>query len=145
MSNFNKADDGNMVIGAYNMTNLPDIAAAKFFQASELGYVDIYATDRKIYAYDYQGTNTAKVVFDALPANETITAMKLYKPRPNFNLSAVEGRLLYIATWDGTQGRLYEMAFNGVSGDITATPKNIFTGFGKIYDVSAKNRGSGTY
>ncbi|UYQ95841.1 PKD-like family lipoprotein [Chitinophaga horti] len=143
--NFNKADDGNMAVAAYNMTNLPEIAAAKYFQASELGYVDFYATDRKVYAYDYFGANTSKVVFDGLPAGETITCMKIYKPRPNFSVTTAEGRLLYIATWDGTQGRVYEFALNGVSGDVTLPAKNVSTGYGQVYDITAKNRGSGAY
>lgn len=145
VSNFNKTDDGNLVIGAYNMTNLPEITSAKFFQASELGYVDFYATDRKIYSYDYQGTNTATLVYDALPAGETITCMKIYKPRPNFNLTAAEGRLLYVATWNGTQGKVYEFALNGISGQVTSPARNVFDGFGKIADLSAKARGAGTY
>lgn len=145
VANFNKSDDGNLTIGAYSMTGLPDIANARFFQASELGYVDLYATDRKIYAYDYQGTNTATLVFDALPAGEAITAMRIYKPRPNYNLSTVEGRLLHVATWNGTEGKLYEFALNGISGQVTTPALNIFDGFGKIYDISAKARGAGTY
>lgn len=145
VSNFNKSDDGNMVIGAYDMTSLPEIASARFFQSSELGYVDFYATDRRIYAYDYQGANTATLAYDALPAGETITAMKIYKPRPNFNLAAVEGRLLYVATWDGTQGRVYEFALNGISGQITTPARSVFNGFGKISSLEAKARGAGTY
>lgn len=145
VSNFNKSDDGNLVIGSYNMTALPEIGMAKFFQASELGYIDLYATERKIYAYDYQGSNTATLVYDGLPAGETITCMKIYKPRPNFNLSTVEGRLLYVATWNGTEGKVYEFALNGISGQITTPARNVFDGFGKIADISAKARGAGTY
>jgi hypothetical protein len=145
VANFNKSDDGNLVIGAYDMSNLPDVANAKFFQSSELGYVDFYATGRSIYSYDYQGTNTATLVFDALPAGETITCMKIYKPRPNSNLSTVEGRLLYVATWNGTEGKVYEFALNGISGQITTPALNVFDGFGKITDLSAKARGAGTY
>jgi hypothetical protein len=145
VANFNKSDDGNMVIGAYDMSSLPEIAAAKYFQSSELGYVDLYATDRKIYSYDYQGTNTATLMYDGLPANETITCMKIYKPRPNFNLSTVDGRILYVATWNGTEGKVYEFLFNGISGQVTTPAQNIFTGFGKVASISSKARGSGTY
>jgi hypothetical protein len=143
--NFNKSDDGNMAISASNMSALPEINTAVFFQSSELGYVDFYATDRHIYAYDYQGTNTATLAFDGFPAGETITALKIYKPKPNFNLTAVDGTLLYVGTWDGTQGKLYEFALNGISGQISATPLQTFEGLGKISDISAKARGAGTY
>lgn len=145
ISNFNKSDDGNMAVSASEMTNLPEIASAKFFQASELGYIDFYATDRKVYAYNYQGANTAAVAMDNLPAGETITCMKIYKPRPNANVSAVDGTLLYIATWNGTQGKVYEYKINGNTGQITTPAAQVFDGFGKVSDITAKGRGNGTY
>ena len=145
ISNFNKADDGTLAIAAYDMTNLPEIASAKFFQTSELGYVDFYATERKVYTYTYQNANAATVAIDNLPAGETITCMKLYKPRPNSNLTAVEGTLLYVATWNGTQGKVYEYKVNGNSGQITTPAAQVFDGFGKITDISAKARGIGLY
>ncbi|WEK35631.1 MAG: PKD-like family lipoprotein [Candidatus Pseudobacter hemicellulosilyticus] len=143
--NFNKADDSAMAVMKKDMSALPEIGNALFFQASEQGYIDLYATDRKIYAYDYQGTNTASVVYDGLPAGETITKMKIYKPRPADNLSAVTGRLLYVATWNGTEGKLYEFSLNPLSGQVGTTPLNTYTGFGKIVDMNAKARGAGTY
>lgn len=143
--NFNKLDDGTLAVAAKDMSALPEIGAARFFQASELGYTDLYATDRTIYNYDYQGTNTASVAFDGFPSDETITCMKIYKPRPNANLTDVDGTLLYVGTWNGTSGKLYEFAFNAISGQITATPLNVFEGLGKISSVSAKARANGTY
>jgi len=143
--NFNTADNGKLAISANDMSTLPDIGTAKFFQASEQGYVDLYATDRKIYAYNYQGTNTATLAFDGLPAGETITCMKIYKPNPNYNLSTVTGWILYVGTWDGQKGKVYELQLNALSGQINATPLNVFEGFGKVADISSKSRGSGTY
>lgn len=145
VSNFNKADDGALAIGAYNMTNLPEIAAAKFFQTSELGIIDFYATERRVYAYNYEGTNAATLMLDGFAAGETITCMKVFKPRPNFNLTAADGALIYIATWDGTQGRVYEYKVNGNNGQITSPAAQVFDGFGKVTDITAKGRGSGTY
>lgn len=143
--NFNTSDNGNLAISASNMSALPDISAAKFFQSSEQGYVDLYATDRKIYTYDYQGTNTATLAFDGFPAGETITCMKIYKPNPGFNLTDVQGRILYVGTWDGQQGKVYEFQLNAISGQITSTPLNVFDGFGRVADINAKARGAGTY
>lgn len=143
--NFNKSDDGAMAISARNMSALPEIGAAKFFQSSEQGYTDLYATERTIYAYDYQGSNTAAIAFNTFPAGETITCLKIYKPRPNFNLNAADGAILYVGTWNGTQGKVYELRLNGISGQISATPLQVFEGLGKIIDISAKARGNGTY
>ncbi|RXK83616.1 PKD-like family lipoprotein [Filimonas effusa] len=145
ISNFNKTDDGTLAIAAYDMTNLPEIASAKYFQTSELGYIDFYATDRKVYAYNYQGSNTATLALDNIPSGETITCMRLFKPRPNYNLTTSDGAVLYIATWNGTQGKVYEYMVNGNSGQITTPAAQVFEGFDKVADISAKGRGSGTY
>ncbi|SDH57835.1 PKD-like family lipoprotein [Chitinophaga filiformis] len=143
--NFNTTDNGTLAISANDMSMLPEISTAKFFQASEQGYVDLYATDRKIYAYNYQGTNTATLAFDGLPAGETITCMKIYKPNPNYNLTTVTGWILYVGTWDGQKGKVYELQLNALSGQINTTPLNVFEGFGKVADINAKARGAGTY
>lgn len=143
VTNFNKADDGLMAVGRYDMTALPEIANATMYQSIELGSAAYYATAHDIYLYDYAGTNTAKKAF-SVPAAETITSMKIFKPKPNFNLSTTDGRLLYLGTWDGTVGRVYELRINAVSGEIEQTVLNKFEGFGKVVDITAKARGAGT-
>ena len=143
VSNFNKSDDGLMAVARYEMTALPDIASATIFQSSEYGYAAFYATSKDIYLYDYAGTNTAKKAF-SVPANETITSMKIFKPKPTFNLTATDGRLLYVGTWDGAIGRVYELSINAVSGEIDPAILNKFEGFGKVVDITAKARGAGT-
>lgn len=145
IANFASFDNGQLAIGRYNMSALPEISSAKFFQSSELGYVDWYATEDKIYAYDFQTTNTAKVVFNGFSAGEKITSMKIYKPRPNANLNAVEGTLMYVATWNGTEGKVYEFAINGLSGEITPAPLNTYSGLRKVADMAPKARGNGIY
>ncbi|MEJ2881786.1 PKD-like family lipoprotein [Pedobacter sp. GR22-6] len=143
VTNFNKADDGLMAVARYDMTALPDVTNATIFRSSEYGYAAFYATAHDVYLYDYAGTNTAKKAF-SVPAAETITSMKIFKPKPNFNLSATDGRLLYIGTWDGAVGRVYELRINAVSGEVEPTVLNKFEGFGRIVDITAKGRGAGT-
>lgn len=140
--NFNKADDGMQAVAAYDMSSLPDILNAKFYQSGEMGYVVYYATEEKIYLYDYFGANTATAAF-TVPAGEKITSMKIFKPKPNFSLTDTEGRLMYIATWDGTTGRVYELAINPTSGQINQTPLNKFEGMGKVVDMAPKSKGAG--
>lgn len=140
--NFNKADDGAQGVAAYNMSSLPDIQNAKFFQSGELGYVVYYASEDKIYLYDYFGTNTARVAF-SVPAGEKITSMKIFKPKPNVNLTTTDNRLMYLATWDGSRGRVYELGLNPISGEITQAPLEKFEGLGKVVDMSPKVRGTG--
>ncbi|TCD00731.1 hypothetical protein EZ449_19715 [Pedobacter frigidisoli] len=143
------ADAGRLAVATYDMTALPEITQAKFFQVGELGNVALYATDKNVYRFDYSGTRTATVAFNGLPAAETITCMRIFKPVLNPNAPKTEFTLtnsavVYVATWDGTQGRLYELAINVASGVISPTPLKVYTGFGKISDMTAKFRGTGT-
>ncbi|MHA4893563.1 PKD-like family lipoprotein [Pedobacter sp. PWIIR3] len=139
--NFNKTDDGALGLAKYDMSNLPDVVNAKLFAASEFGFAAFYTTDHDLYLYDYTGTNTAKKAF-SFPAAEQITAIKIYKPRPNFNLTASDGRILHVATWDGTVGRLYELAIDPTSGAVNQTVLKKYEGFGKIATMLPKARGN---
>ncbi|WP_207424349.1 PKD-like family lipoprotein [Desertivirga brevis] len=142
ITNFNKTDDGLMAVSKIDMTSLPEIAAARYFQSSEFGYASFYATERSVYLYDYLGSNTASRVLN-YSAQETITSMKIFKPRPTFNLTTTDGRFLYVATWDGTIGRLYEYSINPTSGQVTTTPTHTYTIQGKVVDMCPKARGAG--
>lgn len=70
------------------------------------------------------------------PSGEEITSIRIYKPTL---LSAVNERLLYIATWNGTRERCTSSGFNPASGRLTSqTPLNTFEGFGKVADMNIK-------
>lgn len=143
-----KPDAGNVALAAYDMTALPEISSAKLFQVGSLGNVALYATDRTVYRYDYTGSKLATVAFNGISAGETITKMKIFKPQLDMAGSSAEfttsdNAILYVATWDGTQGKLYELSINVASGAINPTPLKTYTGFGKIKDMVAKFRGTG--
>jgi hypothetical protein len=140
--NFSKSDDGLLAVASYNMSSLPDVANAILYQGNKNSNSCYYATPTKIYRYDYVSTNTASMAFE-VPAGETITAMKVYKPTPNFNLTAADGRLLYVGTWNGTQGKLYELSIDPTTAAVNTTPLNVFDGFGKIISINPKPRGAG--
>lgn len=140
--NFAKSDDGLLGVASYNMSNLPDVTNAIFYQGNKNSNSCYYATSTKIYRYDYISTNTATAAFE-VPAGETITAMKVYKPTPNFNLTAADGRILYVGTWNGTQGKLYELSIDPTTAAINTVPLNVFEGFGKITSINPKPRGAG--
>ena len=131
-----RSDATNVPLGIKNMSALPEIASAKFFEIGTLGEVLIYASDRNVYLYDYGEANTAIKISPDFPSGEEITSIRIYKPTL---LSAVNERLLYIATWNGTQGKVYEFGFNPASGRLTSqTPLNTFEGGGKVADMNIK-------
>ncbi len=145
IANFNIAMNSNLAVAMYNMTNLPEIISAKFYSTGNRGNVLLYATNKDIYTYDYSGSNTATKINNQFPANEEITCMKIYKPGTGNNLSNANGAILYVATWNGTEGKLYEFSMNEANGYLRSKePLNVFNGFGKIMDMNHKLEGTGT-
>lgn len=146
--NLTKTDNGDLAEAAYNMTAMPDIQNAIQFQVGDVGNVALYATDRKIYRFDYSGSGNSSLAFDGLPAGETITCLRIFRPRLNINslsaeFAATNNAVVYVATWDGNQGKLYEMAMNPASGVINPVPLKTYDGFGKIKEMIVKFRGTG--
>lgn len=147
--NVTKADDGNLPVASYDMTGLPEISHARYFDIGTVGNVALYATEKAIYRYDYSGTNMAYKQYDGFELNETITGMQLFKGKINSNVAVgdfanTNNTVLFVATWNGTEGKLYEFAINPASGVVNPAPVNTYTGFGKITAMAFKFRGTGT-
>ncbi|MDE5611677.1 MAG: hypothetical protein K2I90_06625, partial [Odoribacter sp.] len=146
LADFNKAMDNSMAVSKYEMTALPDITEARFYSTGSQGAVFLYATEKDIYTFEYDGSKTAIKINNPFGANEVITAMKVYKPYATTNrLNEADGRLLYVATWDGTEGRLYEFSLNEANGWLRdKKPLEVFDGMGRIVDFCVKVQGTGT-
>lgn len=145
VADFNKAMSSNMAVAKYNMSSLTDIGNAKYYSTGNRGQVLLYATNKDIYTYDYIGSNSATKINDPFPSNEEITCMKIYKPGTGNNLGDANGAILYVATWNGSEGKLYEFSLNEANGYLrNKTALNVFAGFGKIMDMSYKVEGTGT-
>lgn len=137
VTNFNNFfDDGQLAIDRYEMTNLPEIEQAQFYQVSGLASFAYYATNDNIYHYAYN-TGNANVAFN-IPSGEEITCLRLYKPRPRSGLFDREERMLYVATWNGSMGKVYELAINETSGVIDPSPQYVFEIEGKVVDMATK-------
>lgn len=146
----------NLARALYDMSTLPEIDNAKYYACGTRGNYFYYATDRNIYNYSYAGSKQAVLTNDPFPENEKITSIKLYNPGNDFiPLSEVTGTIMYVSTWNGSEGKLYEFAINSSTGAFNnkkeidgivnkKAPLNIFTGFGKITDMCPKVEGSGT-
>ncbi|MDR1415403.1 MAG: redoxin domain-containing protein [Odoribacteraceae bacterium] len=149
--------------GKHDMSALPGIANAVAFDIGTKGHFLLYATGRDIYACDYSGSDpdpaartypvTATRINDDFPAGEQITGMKIYRfdggiysqggggtSDPSYiYYAAMNGGLLYVSTWDGTRGHLYEFALSPVDGRLVSkTPLNRFDDFGRIVDLAVK-------
>lgn len=144
-----RADDGDLAVASYDMSNLPEIAQAKYFDVGTIGNVALYATDKKVYRYDYSGTNDAYVQLDGFAGNENITGIRLFKATLNSNNNVADfnntnNTVLFVSTWNGSEGKVYEYSINAASGVINPTPVKTYTGFGRVADMMFKFRGPGT-
>lgn len=130
-------DGGDLAVGMYDMAALPEIEQAKYYQVSGFGGFAYYATRDKVYNYAYRNANTASVAFQ-VPAGEEITCMRFYKPIPNIRVTDKEERVLYVATWNGTAGKVYELSLNETSGVISSNPVSTFEVGGRVVDMAAR-------
>ncbi len=167
-TNFNKASliynsDGtttenegvySLAVNIYDLSVLPEIYEAKYYACGPMGNFFLYASEKNIYTYSYASSNkVATQINDAFPEDEVITGMKIYDTGRFSPLSDVRATLLYVSTWNGTEGKLYEFKINRASGRLnnkeeidgvvnTNAPTHVFTGFGKIVDMCVKIEGT---
>ena len=126
---------------------------ARFFECGRFAVnTFMYATTRNIYTYDFNAKR-AILLNDPFPEREEITAMHIYNVEYyTVNLQNVSGTLLYVATWNGTEGKVYEFPINrttlrfnnrdNADGNLKA-PYNVFSGFSKVVDMCVKPQGRG--
>lgn len=142
----------NLARTIYDMSALPEIYDARFYASGTRGYYFYYATERNIYAFSYAGSKQAVLVNDPFPEDEKITNLKIYNTGSWSALRDVSGTIMYVSTWNGKEGKLYEFAINTSSGAFynlneingvvnRKAPLNVFDNFGKIVDMSVKIEG----
>ncbi len=143
----------NLAVNTYDLSELPEIYDAKHYACGPLGNFFLYASDNNIYTYSYAASKkVATLINDPFPEGEVITSMKIYNTDWFYPLDDVNATLLYVATWNGTEGKLYEFKINRASGRLnnkeeidgvinTKLPTSVFTGFGRIEDMCVKLEG----
>jgi hypothetical protein len=87
-----------------------------------------YSVDNKIYKYETSSNTTATGY--SFGSGETVTQMKFQR------IAKAGVPLLVVATWNGTEGKLYHFPVD-VSGNISTYSK-VYTGFAKIKDFGYK-------
>lgn len=119
-----------LALAKHDLSGLTEINDAKLFMFGTRGDVMFYATPSGVYSYVFGGSVT-----NILPlSGEEIVSMKLYTHSANEDYS---GRMLFVATYDGAQGKVYKIKFNELNGQVEGDIDN-FSGFGKIIDMINK-------
>ncbi|MBQ9362102.1 MAG: hypothetical protein IJT97_01645 [Bacteroidaceae bacterium] len=140
----------NIAIAKYSLSSVTEGDDAKYFDLNRYANTMLYASSRNIYVYDF-ASKKATLINDEFPEDEEITAIRIYNVEHyTANLTDISGTLLYVATWDGTEGKIYEFPLNrttnrlnnrtAASGNLKE-PYEVFTGFAKVVDMCVKPQG----
>lgn len=127
-ADFRKAETP-LVLAKYDLETLENINKAEKFVFGNRGDIMFYAAESQVYVWPFGGE--AKAI---LPAGSgKVVSMKLYT---HSNNEEYTGRILFVATYDGNEGKVYKITFNELNGAILDTQE--FKGFGKIVDMIIK-------
>ncbi len=120
------------------MEGCADISEHTLYAFGTRGEVCYYASDNKIYLYDYKNSNTASTdggyIFGT---TEKVVVMKVYKDPADQDR---DSKLLLVATNDVEtgEGRVYILEVNEHTGIINKSTVEMFDGFGIIKDLCFK-------
>lgn len=124
--------------GKYELVDCPDFEKARFFGASALRTFLIYATDSKLYTYDFQ-SNKSKLIKDF--GSHEITSM-YYDV-----IMEIRSDCFYVASYDpslpaSVGGTLTKFKVNNDPNDISIEeiPESTWTGLCKIKSIQYKRR-----
>lgn len=121
-----------VALAKVNLGQLTDISLANHYAFGIRGDFMFYATDTKIYTWRYGKEEATE--FMTVGTGEKITQVKLYvNPADN----SLTGKLLFVATQKGNEGKVYKALFNEMSGILQGKPLE-YSGFGVIKDMYYK-------
>ncbi|SMC38586.1 PKD-like family lipoprotein [Pedobacter africanus] len=143
VSNFTTAAANQIASGKYNITGIPIATPVRTLAAAFGGNYTLMGTANAVYLHRYMQGGAATVEWNA-PVNEEVTCVRLQKfyynaavtslllPRPN--------TVVYIGTWNGSTktGKVYAYGIDPTSGTISKSTERVYTGFGKITDMTYK-------
>lgn len=136
---FNFIASPNIGVGKYAADNCPELQDARYYAVGSLGPIFLYATDRNIYRYDYNGTNTGEKIYTLVEPDEKITGMKIFKPCIDRFIPShpYNNKVLIFSTYDANkkEGKVYMYYINEVNGTIDISSEKVFEGFGEILDM----------
>ena len=121
-----------VAVACENLGNLTDMSEAKQFVFGIRGNVLFYATDTKVYAWRNGKEEATECM--TVGAGERISQIKISN-NPSENV--MTGKVLFVATQKGDEGKVYKAVFNEMSGLLLEEPLE-YTGFKLIRDMFYK-------
>ncbi len=138
--------DGNpsgcQLMADFNMTSAPEFAASKYYDFSQVSPLFYYTSATSLYVCPFDLDSSTPAIPSApswtCPAGEEITYFKLFTNAGIGLSESAANKLLLVATWNGSEGKVYILKTDMASGVIDATPVNTFGGFGRIGSMTFK-------
>lgn len=121
-----------VAIACEDLSGLADMSEAKQFAFGIRGNILFYATDTKVYVWRYGKEESTECM--TVGAGEKITQIKIYN---NSSDNTMTGKVLFVATQKGNEGKVYKVVFNEMNGILQDSPVE-YTGFGIIKDMLYK-------
>lgn len=143
VSNFTNAVANQVAIGKYPLSGIPLTTPIRTLNSAFGGNYTLVGTDKIVYLHRYQQSSTAIAEWDA-PVNEDVTCVRLqkfyYNPAVTSLLLPRPNTAVYIATWNATTkiGKVYAYEIDQTSGSINKSTERVYSGFGKIKDMTYK-------
>lgn len=136
--------DAHKVLADFDITSAKEISKSRFYEISEVSPLMYYASANSIYVCPFDlssatATCPSKASWSS-PAGEEITYMQLFRGQGINLTESAANKYLLVATWNGTEGKIYILKTDMASGVIDTTPVETYGGFGKIGTITFKER-----
>ncbi|MFR3329879.1 MAG: PKD-like family lipoprotein [Odoribacter splanchnicus] len=136
---FNFDVSPNIGVAKYPASHCPNLKDAKFYAVGDLGPLFMYADDRNLYRFDYNGSKNEEKLYTLQKADEKITGMQILKiyidrfiPTHPFN-----NKIVLISTYNEStkEGKVYMYYINVTNGAVDLSSEKVLDGFGEILDM----------
>ena len=126
----NAAISGCYGIAVLDLAECEEIENAQYYAFGRRGPVIYYATDTDIYRVNYD-LSTQEVVSTSdaawtCPAGETITSVRMFVETGLDLEESADSKYLLVSTYNGSEGKLYVLGADVVSGTLSAEPLETF-------------------
>lgn len=126
----------------YDMADAPDIDNAIHFAISDNQRVLYYATESKVYAMLYGGSEAIYEERYEAPVGEEITLLQIYQ-QANYpggsDFHFANNRTMIVSTYDGSNGNVHLIPITNLGvGNFDILNTSTFEGFGRVISITAQ-------
>lgn len=130
------------LVADFDLTDAPEFASSRCYAYNSVSPLFYYASATNLYVcpFDIDSATPATPSQPSwtCPSGEEITCMRLFTESGVDLKESAANKFLLVATWNGSEGKLYILKTDMASGVIDSAPVETYSGFGKIATVAFK-------